>query len=150
VPAIRPAHGRAGGFTLLEMLVAVAVLGVALVTLLGLHARNIGLAARSQELTQAGTLASRLVATTRAAGVPQVGETQGRFVSDSRSELDVNTEYGGPGSDRFVWAREVVAPTSMPFIRIVTVSVGHPDTEPLVQLSFGTLNLPSVRPAQQR
>jgi len=40
---VRRADREARGFTLLEVLVAVAVLGLALVSLLGLHVRNIDL-----------------------------------------------------------------------------------------------------------
>ena len=61
------------GFTLLEILVAVAILGVALVSLLGLHARNLRLFSESQDVTIAGLLASRLAAETQAGAFPPIG-----------------------------------------------------------------------------
>ena len=53
------------GFTLLEVLVAVTILGVAVVSLAGLHARNIRLMNRSQDMNVAAMLASRLTASMR-------------------------------------------------------------------------------------
>jgi prepilin-type N-terminal cleavage/methylation domain-containing protein len=131
-----PSRRSGAGFTLLEILVAVAVLGVALVTLLGLHARNIRLAARTDDLTRAGLLASQLVAITRAALPPSVGRTSGRFTENERAALDVNTVFGGPGSERFVWEREVIAVAQVGGMRAVTIRVGESEEEPIVELRF--------------
>ena len=52
---------RRAGFTLLEVLVAVAVLGLGLVSLLGLHVRNLALLERDQRITDATLLARALM-----------------------------------------------------------------------------------------
>ncbi|PLX85323.1 MAG: hypothetical protein C0617_04425 [Desulfuromonas sp.] len=48
---------KAGGFTLLEAMIALAIISIALVTLLGLGNRSIGVNARLQKITQATLLA---------------------------------------------------------------------------------------------
>src|SRR5262249_54706992 len=71
------------GFTLLEVLVAVAVLGLALVSLLGLHVRNIDLIARDERVTEATMLARGLMAEIDAdTTMPQLGTTEGDFEDD--------------------------------------------------------------------
>jgi general secretion pathway protein I len=69
----------AGGFTLLEVLVAVAVLGLAMVSLLGLHVRNIALIDRDQRVTEATLLARRLMTDVEVAPFPEIGLTNGDF-----------------------------------------------------------------------
>lgn len=69
----------AGGFTLLEVLVAVAVLGLAMVSLLGLHVRNIALIDRDQRVTEATLLARRLMTDVEVAPFPEIGLTHGDF-----------------------------------------------------------------------
>ena len=49
--------GDDNGFTLLEVLIALAIVGIALVTLIGLETRTILLAERQQRVTQATLLA---------------------------------------------------------------------------------------------
>ncbi len=85
------------GFTLLEVLVAVAVLGLALVSLLGLHVRNIDLIARDQRITEATLLARGLMAEVDAAPFPDLGVTEGDF------EVDYPERYPD-----LRWEREVV------------------------------------------
>ncbi len=132
----RRAHDSGeGGFTLLEVLVAVSLLGVALVSLLGLHARDLRLAARSQDLTLAGLLAARVVADTRARSAPEVGVTQGSFATSRDQPPSTSTPYGGPQAARVVWRREV-EPTGLVKLRRVRISVGREQQQPLAQLEF--------------
>ena len=70
------------GFTLLEVLVAVAVLGLALVSLLALHVRNIDLIARDQRVTEATLLARDLMTDVEAGPFPDLGMSAGDFEAD--------------------------------------------------------------------
>jgi prepilin-type N-terminal cleavage/methylation domain-containing protein len=117
------------GFTLLEVLIATTVLGTAVVALLGLHARNIRLAAEIGDATVAGMLASQVVAATRIAGFPELGETKGEFSAkrdtDSfHASFDRLTirPYGTVNADRFRWRRSVQA-TALEGLRQVQVSI---------------------------
>jgi general secretion pathway protein I len=106
------------GFTLLEVLVAVAVLGLALVSLLGLHVRNIDLIARDQRITEATMLARGLMAEIDAdPKLPDLGTTEGDF----------EDQYPGlyPGVR---WEREV-STFELPTIREVRVRVFRGDEE---------------------
>ena len=130
----RALSGR-GGFTLLEVLVAVTVLGVALVALLGLHARNVRLAAEERELTIAGLLASGLAAKTRAGPFPEEGALSGTFGDDDGFGGDFNEEYGGDLGSRYTWTRTV---TKIGLINVhsVRVAVGVEQDSPLVSFEF--------------
>jgi len=111
------------GFTLLEILVAVAILGVALVSLLGLHARNLRLFAESQDVTVAGLLASRLAAETQSGAFPAVGAESGTFVGfDEEPSLEFGERSGGNLATRFSWRRDVES-TGLENLRRVRVAV---------------------------
>ena len=69
----------APGFTLLEVLVALAVLAVALVSLLGLHNRNLLLAMRADRLNTATLLARELLTRTQLEGKAAAAVTSGDF-----------------------------------------------------------------------
>ena len=130
-------RGRADwGLTLLELLVAVTILGVALVSMLGLHARNLQLAAEAQDLTVAAMLASRLAAELRAREAPPgVGIETGRFSDDDSRLSFVGADiYGGDLAGRFAWRREV-DPLGPLFLR-VRVLVGTKEREDLADLVF--------------
>ena len=89
------AHTRAAGFTLLEVLVAVAIVAIALVTFMGLHLRSLDATIRAQDLTTAVLLAQAKMATM--GEFPDTGEEQGRFE--------------GPELERFQWATAVTEHT---------------------------------------
>ena len=103
-----PAAGL--GFTLLEVMVALAVIAFAFVGLLGLHARNIKAIARDQSLTRATLLARELVSQIQfdvlTKGLQNLGDSQGTFEG-----------YAG-----FRWEREVVS-TGLDEMREVVVRV---------------------------
>lgn len=105
------------GFSLLEVLVAVAVLGLALVSLLGLHVRNIDLIARDQRVTQATLLARALMTEVETGPFPELGALDGDF------ELDYPDRYPG-----LRWEREVLT-TPIPNVREVRVRVFHGELE---------------------
>jgi len=108
---------RRAGFTLLEVLVAVAVLGLALVSLLGLHVRNIDLIARDERVTAATMLARALMTEVETGPFPDLAVTEGDF------ELD----YPGLYPD-FRWEREVTT-TPVPNVREVRVRVFRGEEE---------------------
>jgi general secretion pathway protein I len=72
-----------GGFTLLEVLVAVAVIATALVSLLALHGRNIRVVAYDLRLNRATLLAQGLMARTLASDrFPNPTQSSGDFEND--------------------------------------------------------------------
>ena|SRR5258706_16023324 len=91
----RHGHSRAAGFTLLEVLVAVVIVAVALVTFMGLHLRSLDATIRAQDLTTAVLLAQGRLATMPE--FPETGEEQGKF--------------DGPELERFQWATAVTEQT---------------------------------------
>jgi general secretion pathway protein I len=105
------------GFTLLEVLVAVAVLGFALVSLLGLHVRNIDLIARDERVTAATLLARALMTEVEIGPFPDLGATDGDF------ELDYPDRYPD-----LRWEREVLT-TPVPNVREVRVRVFRGEQE---------------------
>jgi general secretion pathway protein I len=111
------AHDRASGFTLLEVLVAVAVLGIALVSLLGLHVRNIDLIDRDQRVTEATLLARGLMTEVETGPFPDLGASDGDF------ELDYPDRYPD-----LRWEREVLT-TPVPNVREVRVRVFRGERE---------------------
>jgi len=133
-------HRAATGFSLLEVLVAVTILAVALVTVLGLHARNIRLTARAQDLTMAGMLASCLAAVTSGSAFPPLGVTRGDFDPDSSAGSDLGEECRGPDGERFVWRREVkpieALGGTLSNLKRVHVTVGTSDEPSLAELQF--------------
>ena len=67
------------GFTLLEVLVAMAVLAVALVSLLGLYNRSLLLTIRAQRLSTATLLAEEMLTRTQLEGMGAMRATAGDF-----------------------------------------------------------------------
>lgn len=90
-----PRRATTAGFTLLEVLVAVVIVAVALVTFMGLHLRSLDATIRAQDLTTAVLLAQGRLAAMPA--VPETGEAQGKF--------------DGPDLERFQWATAVTEQT---------------------------------------
>ena len=74
------------GFTLVEVMIAVAVMGIGMLGLLRLQVISIITTDHSRLLSRATTLAESKLAETLAAGCPQPGTTRGR--TDDRTPLD--------------------------------------------------------------
>jgi prepilin-type N-terminal cleavage/methylation domain-containing protein len=108
-------HGRSAGFTLLEVLVAVAILGVGLISLLGLHVRNLALLARDQRVTESTLLAQGLMAEVEVGGLASLGSERGTF----------EEQYPGRYPD-LGWEREVL-PTPLGDLHEVHVRVFQGD-----------------------
>ena len=103
-------RSRPAGFTLLEVLVALGVIAFAFVGLLGLHARNIQLIARDQNLTRATLLGRELISQiqfqVQTNGLQDLGDSSGTF-------------EGYPG---YRWERQVLS-TGLDEMREVVVRV---------------------------
>ena len=67
------------GFSLLEVIIAVAILGASLAILLGAVNKNLVLASRSKNLTIASSLAQQKMGEIELQGYPQEGEDSGVF-----------------------------------------------------------------------
>ena len=80
------------GFTLLEVLVAVSIVGIALVVLMRLHLLSLDATLAAQDMSTAVLLAQGKMATFLAQS-PQAGEDEGQF--------------DGPDLERFTWTTSV-------------------------------------------
>jgi len=133
-PRTRPERG----FTLLEVLVATAILGVAVVTLMGLHARNLALASEAETITVATTLAGDVLAAARLEPDISIGETRGNFVARRGDADGITMIYGGGLSPSFVWKREVTD-TALPSLLQVRVTVGYPGDDHVIAESWAAI-----------
>lgn len=79
IPSLKSQALRLKGFTLLEVLVAMAVLAVALVSLLGLYNRSLLLTIRAQRLSTATLLAEEMLTRTQLEGTNAMRMTAGDF-----------------------------------------------------------------------
>ena len=108
------------GFTLLEVLLAVALLAIALPVLLGLRNFDLDLHARAEELTAATLLAQEKLLEAELSGVYPIGEAGGDF-----RNAPLGTQAGTQTTERAVgykWKR-TVSPTPLASIREVRVQV---------------------------
>ncbi|MGD0946919.1 MAG: type II secretion system minor pseudopilin GspI [Candidatus Binatia bacterium] len=116
-PPLRPPAARHAGFTLLEVMVALAIVAFAVVGLLGLHGRNIQIIARDQNLTRATLLARELISQIQfqvmTKGLQDLGDSQGTF-------------EGYPG---YRWERQLM-PTGLDEMREVVVRVIWDEANP--------------------
>ena len=74
--------GSRAGFTLIEVLVAVAILAIAMVAILKANVQNLDALTKSRETTTASLLAASKLAEIEAAGVASWVESQGDFGED--------------------------------------------------------------------
>ena len=101
--------GHERGFTLLEVMIALAIIGIALVTLIGLETRTIQLAERQQRVTQATLLAQEKMTEieTGSQTLSVLGEREASFASPF---------------ELYRWSI-ATEPTPLPSIEMVTVTV---------------------------
>ena len=105
---------RARAFTLLEVMVAMAILGIALLGLLGLHHQSMVSVIRAQQTTRAAMLAQAVMTEAELERFPDLGMTSGDF------------EAAFPGEfPDFRWARNVVESGMFPDVRKVQVLVRY-------------------------
>jgi type II secretion system protein I len=100
------------GFTLIEVMIAVGVLGIAMLALLSLHDSNLQRVLRGQELSTASVLAQGLMTQAELERIPVVGRTSGTF------------DKAYPGAYRnFRWERAVELSGMFPDLRKVEVRI---------------------------
>jgi prepilin-type N-terminal cleavage/methylation domain-containing protein len=105
-------HDRSG-FTLVEVLIAVVVLGIGVVALAGSSAMVTRMIGRGKHETRAAQMAARRIETLRAAGLSTTPRcTSAAFVSDGPEVTDGMTES---------WVVPVAGD-----LRTITVTVTHP------------------------
>ncbi len=82
---------NSSGFTLLEVMMAVALLSLAVVSILGVVGHNINLAQRSANFLVASTLADEMASRISAEGVPQSSARGGEFENHPGFEWQITT-----------------------------------------------------------
>ena len=107
-----PAKLFAPAFTLLEVMIAVAFIGIALLALLSLHHTDLQSVIRAQNLTRAAMLAQAVMTEAEMERFPQPGTTSGDF----------SRMYPGLYPD-FRWERQVDQSPLFPEVRRVRVRV---------------------------
>lgn len=100
------------GFTLLEVMIAVAFIGIAMLALLSLHHSNLESVIRAQDLTRASMLAQQIMSTAEADRFPLPGQTRGDFSRDYPDQFN-----------NFRWERVVDVLPQFPDIRRVRVTI---------------------------
>ena len=105
---------RARGFTLLEVMIAIAILGIALLGLLGLHHQSLQSVIRAQQSTRASMLAQAVMTEAELERYPDLGRSSGDFESSFPGEFP-----------DFRWERVVAASGMFPDVRKVKVVVRY-------------------------
>src|SRR5208283_3679074 len=104
----------AAAFTLIEVMIAIAFIGIALVALLGLHHTDMQSVIRGQDLTRAAMLAQALMSQAELERFPEPGQKRGDF----------SQSYPGMFPN-FRWQRVVDQSTLFPTVERVRVSVTY-------------------------
>ena len=126
--------GSERGFTLLEVLIALAILALALPILLGLRNWDLDLHARAKELTTATILAQEKLIETELGALLPLGETGGEFLSTPLGSQATAEITNRPSNYR--WKR-IVSPTPLPTVREIKIQVLWPrgKTDEIVEVS---------------
>src|ERR1700722_15173471 len=111
---MNPLRRRAPAFTLLEVMVAIAILGIALLGLLGLHHQSLQSVIRAQQSTRASMLAQAVMTEAELERFPDLGRSSGDF----------EASFPGEFPD-FRWEREVDASGMFPDVRKVKVVIRY-------------------------
>lgn len=111
------------GFSLLEVLLAVAILAIALPVLLGLRNFDLELQSRSMELTTATLLAQEKLLETELSGSFPIGESTGDFQPPAPGVQSSITETNRAAGYR--WKRSIM-PTPLELIREVRIQISWP------------------------
>jgi general secretion pathway protein I len=107
-------RSRESGFTLLEVMVALAVIATAFTALLSLHVRNLETIARENAFSRSLLLAETLAAEAELEGYPDLGTSRGDFA----------TKLSGEAAG-FTWERNV-REWMLPGTREITIRVVPP------------------------
>jgi len=105
---------RGSGFTLLEVMIALAVLGIAMLALLSLDHQDLLSVIRARELTQAAMLAQNLMTQAELDRFPDLGQTGG----------SLDQAFGAQHAN-FRWQRTVAESRIFPDLRKVTIVVRY-------------------------
>ncbi len=110
------------GFSLLEVLFAVAILAIALPVLLGLRNRDVAVLAEAQQVTEATFLAQEKLLEAEASGPLPFGEVSGNFAGPPPGYQTADGKDRGP---TYRWKRTVTS-TPLEFVREVRIQVFWP------------------------
>jgi prepilin-type N-terminal cleavage/methylation domain-containing protein len=112
MPQAPTARLGAAGFTLLEVMIAVAFIGIGMLALLSLHNRNLHTVIGAQELSRVVVLGQALMTQAETERYPNLGRTSGDF------QKDYPGKYPG-----LRWQRDVTITPGVPDLRTVTVRI---------------------------
>ena len=115
--------GNQRGFTLMEVLISLAILALALPILLGLRNWDLDLHTRAKELMTATMLAQEKLAETELGAVLPLGEAGGEFLLTPLGSQATPQMTNRPANYR--WKR-IVSPTPLPTIREIKIQVLWP------------------------
>lgn len=134
---------REPGFTLLEVMIAMAVLALALPILLGLRNRDVEILTRSRTLTTASLLAQEKLFETEIQGFPPIGEQRGEFTGPPPGYT--SNPLGDNRAPGFRWLR-IVSPTPLESVRDVRVRVlwGTGPSEEFVEMTAYVFDEPTT------
>jgi general secretion pathway protein I len=123
------------GFTLLEVLIALAILALSLPILLGLRNFDLDLHARAGDITTATMLAQEKLVEAELLPSFPIGETSGDFL-DTPLGAQLSATDSPQRAERFRWKR-VITSTPLPAVREVKIQVIWPQgiSDEIVEVS---------------
>ena len=122
------------GFTLLEVLIAIAILALALPILLGLRNSDLDLHARASDVTAATLLAQEKLLEAELSPVFPIGETSGDFQNPPFGYQALGDVANR--ADKYRWKR-IVSTTPLPAVREVKIQILWPSgaTDEVLEVS---------------